>query len=295
MRLAHASRRIATRSKGEEFHNPAPSACSRRYSMLIPALIPLINSVGQEARLWRDEATLYGRRVVEAVKPPLPSSPAQNASSAGPPIDAEFASAYLKALRDAAGDAVAAFDQEVSALETRELPSFRAISACGHCGDIKGPAGLADRSYFDFQAYIRAKALLRVTCRVRVDNVDDQPDVTSLEKSRLACIDAVRLAVGERVLAHVFAEVEAGDAEAAGIAPSITFLGGDDLLSTSPDLDSIRRGLRALLKYLKSSGGLHFALLLKWVIAPANGVICIEFPWTECYELSLMCLTGLTA
>jgi hypothetical protein len=153
----------------------------------------MLDSLKGEASLWQQEAQLYGRKAATALGSPeagerAPSS--AETAAAGPPLqlDAGLAAALLgaplQALRQqqqqqggsrrqqaAALPAevlglLPAFDeqryqQDYAALLQQELPYFQKAGSCGHCGATNSPEALADRAWFDFQAYIQYKALGR--------------------------------------------------------------------------------------------------------------------------------------
>lgn len=225
---------------------PAQSAvCTRRFSLALFAAVPIVDAVGNEARLWKQELELYGRRSGDAVNGALsgvlPPKPTISANQGQAPLHAQFAAALLASIYAAAGPRAAEVNLEAKALAARELPAFQQAGTCGHCGTIKGPAGLKDRDFFDFQTYVGEKALVRL---FRDDASGDA-----------AYIDRLRTAMGDRILKHILSEVDVGEAEAVGITPFRAFATSTTaLLSASPDLDSIRGGVRALLNYFKKKG-----------------------------------------
>jgi hypothetical protein len=218
----------------------------RLLSLSSLALLPgLGDAIGTEARLWREEAALYWRRAAAALSL---DGPAALPPASSLRLDAEFAAALLAALRVPLTNAAStqAYVEEYRRLRERELPYFQEAGTCGHCGTAAGPAGLTDRSYFDFESYVGWKALFEVSRPVG----DDAGDGAGWR-------GALRLRVGEAVLQHVLKEVDLGDAEAGAISP-IRPSGSDDaLLSASPELDSIRRGVTALLRYFRKKGELR--------------------------------------
>ena len=235
--------------------------CNRRLSLVGFAALPLVDALGGEARLWRQEADLYRRRSGEALFSPSSGATIQPSSGR---IDAEFASALLAALRKAAGRDTAAFDAECALLRAQELPFFKEAGTCGHCGTKSGPAALADKDYFDFECYIRSKALLKLcgptaAPAAAAAAAPDAPPVSEpilamyAAVDRSACISNLRVAVGDAILKHILDEVDVGDAEAAGLSP-MRPTASDALLSASPELDSIRGGVRALLRYFRKKG-----------------------------------------
>jgi hypothetical protein len=238
----------ASAQKRPEIHKTSQKesafAFTRRYSFALFGAVPLIDAVKQEGDMWRAEAEFYRRRGGEALSSVLPSS-SKDKSTTKPKkikqLDAEFAAAMLDALLRAAGPEALAVQKYADALAAKELPSYQEAGTCGHCGTKTGPSALKDKDYFDFQAYVRSKALVR-SCG------GGSPTDTK-------CVDQLRIAVGDSILQHILSEVDVGEAEAVGISPFRAFsVTSADLLSASPELDSIRRGVRALLKYFERKG-----------------------------------------
>lgn len=240
------------------------------FSFLIPSMLPLLQMIEQEARLWGQEVGFYRHQLLEKIhtEDSASSLAAETRSRRRriPPIDADFASAYLQALRKAAGPSNrAAFDETMRSLYARELPEFERRGACGHCGRTIGPAALKDHEFFDFQAYVYGKALLMIRCsqgpssnstEKREDSIGEEEEVIQAKQK---CIDELRLVVGDDLLKHIFRDIAANDAEAAGISPGLSLSPSfDDLFSESPELANVRQALRTLLQYLRRSGG--FAL-----------------------------------
>lgn len=222
------------------------NACTRRFSLALFAASPILDVVGNEARLWKQELELYGRRGGDAVNGALggvlPPKATISATQGHVPLDAEFAATLLACILAAAGPKATAVQAEASALAARELPAFEKAGTCGHCGTITGPAALKDRDYFDFQTYVMGKALVRL-CR------DDDSG------SGAPSIDRLHKAMGDKILKHILSEVDVGEAEAVGITPFRAFATSTiALLSASPDLDSIRGGVQALLRYFVKKG-----------------------------------------
>ncbi|KAL4537669.1 hypothetical protein Ndes2437B_g08778 [Nannochloris sp. 'desiccata'] len=234
---------------------PKEPTYTRRYSFAFFGAIPIVDAVGNEAKMWKQEAEFYRRRGGEALTNTLggvlpSSSKGSNAAAKSIKIkqlDAEFADAMLDALLRAAGPDALSVQKYADALTTKELPFYREAGTCGHCGTKTGPSALKDRDYFDFQAYVRGKALIR-SCGGGAPGASGGVTDTT-------CIDQLRIAVGDSVLQHILSEVDVGEAEAVGISPFRAFSATTaDLLSASPELDSIRRGVRALLKYFERKG-----------------------------------------
>jgi hypothetical protein len=150
----------------------------------------LLDSLKEEASLWQQEAQLYGRKAATALGSPEAGDSAPSAAdmaAAGPPLqlDAGLAAALLaaplRALQQQQGassrqQAAALpaevlgllpaideqrYQQDYAALLQQELPYFQIAGSCGHCGTTSGSEALADRAWFDFQAYIQYKALGR--------------------------------------------------------------------------------------------------------------------------------------
>lgn len=228
------------------------------------AALPLVDAVGNEARLWSQEADLYRRRAGESLAGILPKPPPAKPPSSIVSIDAEFASALLAAVRSAAGQDARVVDEVARSLRIQELPFFKEAGTCGHCGTKSGPSALSDRDYFDFEAYIRCKALLDL-CPVpagppppAIEGTDEASAPVSAasgpaDASRAECLTSLRAEMGDAILHHILDEVDVGGAEAAGIAPTRPIL-NDALLSASAELDSIRKGVQALLKYFRKKG-----------------------------------------
>ena len=207
--------------------------------------------------MWTQEFGFYRRRLQESMLPMDLPNPATLRRRKIPPIDADFASAYLQSIRLAAGsENLEAFDARMRALYTQELPRFAELNACGHCGKRVGPAALQDHDFFDFEAYVYGKALL-MTCCLKSHEAESEgiamEGATNRERDK--CLNQLRVAIGDRLIKHIFKEIEANDAEAAGIAPGLSISSTfDDLFSESPELPNVRQALRSLFKYLRRSG-----------------------------------------
>jgi len=234
---------------------------TRRSSFAFLASIPIVDAVGNEANMWKQEADFFRRRGGEALSNtlggvlPSSSKASKGAANQRKQLDAEFAAAMLDALLRAAGPEALSVQKFGDALATKELPFYKEAGTCGHCGKKTGPSALKDRDYFDFQAYVRSKALVR-SCGGG-GNGDAPGGVTDTK-----CIDQLRIAVGDSILQHILSEVDVGDAEAVGISPFDLFSAATlDLLSASPELDSIRRGVGALLKYFERKGEVEIQLI----------------------------------
>ena len=221
-----------------------PAPCTRRFSLAFFAALPIVDAIGNEAQLWKQEVDLYKRRGGEAVSNALagvlpsskPTAPRTRLGRSS--IDAEFASALLTSIFIAAGSKAASVKTDADFLAAQELPLFQNAGTCGHCGTTSGPSALKDRDYFDFLAYSRGKSLLKNF------SGGDESD-----------IDYLRLEIGEAILDHILSEIDVGEAEAVGISPFRAFATTSvALLSASPELDSIRGGVRALLNYFQRKG-----------------------------------------
>jgi len=176
----------------------------------------------------------------------------------------------LTSVRKAAGGQTSEFETLSSKLRSQELPFFQQAGTCGHCGAKSGPSALSDRDYFDFEAYIQSKALLNTMCPASTTvggyaggSGENQMESEALLKQsktpfspREQCAQKIRNTMGDAILAHILDEVDVGDAAAAGIAPQRPN-NNDALLSASPELDSIRRGCAALLRYFQKKGALY--------------------------------------
>jgi hypothetical protein len=254
----HVSRINACSQRQETSRRQEPTYLfTRRYSFAIFGAVPILdavqNAAKNEANMWQQEADFYRRRGGEALNNTfggvLPSSSSKASNAAAKPkkikrLDAEFAAAMLDALLRAAGPEALAVQKYADALATKELPFFQEAGTCGHCGTKTGPSALKDKDYFDFQAYVRSKALIRSCGSGAKGGATDTN-----------CVDQLRIAVGDSILQHILSEVDVGEAEAVGISPFRAFSATTaDILSASPELDSIRRGVRALLKYFERKG-----------------------------------------
>lgn len=217
----------------------APTSQTRRYSLTTLLAVPFFDAIKNEARMWTEEAEYYVRQGTGAIQSnshinhDLPLAP--TLSKPLPKLNPEFASALLMAIDTCAGAQSQQYSELCRVLREQELANFQSAGACGHCGTTQGPLALADRDYFDFESYVRGKALLSVK------------DSAGIPKS------AVQLTTGELILKHILKEIDVGDAAASGIAP-IRPSGDDALLSASPELDSFRPGVRNLFKYFRRKG-----------------------------------------
>ena len=254
---------------------PIEPTYTRRYSFAFFAAIPIVNAVGNEANMWKQEAEFYRRRGGEALTNTLGGvfpSPSQGSKGAATSnqikqLDAEFAAAMLDALLRAAGPEALSVQKYADALAAKELPFYKEAGTCGHCGTKSGPSALKDRDYFDFQAYVRSKALVRSCGGGR--GGDAPGGVTDIK-----CIDQLRIAVGDSILQHILSEVDVGEAEAVGISPFRAFSAATaDLLSASPELDSIRRGVHALLKYFERKGEIESQYIWLFIVHTAGSIL----------------------
>ena len=237
------------RSNPPALARPAPQVpiCTRRFSIALFAAAPILDAVGNEARLWKQELEFYSRRGGDAVNdalsgvlPPKPPAPANQGQRK---LDAQFAVTLLSAMLVAAGPKAGVVQAEGIAFASRELPAFQQAGTCGHCGTVSGPAAVKDRDYFDFQAYARGKTLVRL-CSEYGDPEGGQES-----------IDHIRMVMGDSILRHILSVVDVNEAEAVGITPFRAFTANATaLLSASPELDSIRGGVRALLNYFEKKG-----------------------------------------
>lgn len=242
--------RVDIRSRPKNHHNgqqhtqerrlqqSAPTTQTRRYSLTTLLALPLIDGIKNEARMWTEEAAYYVRQGANALQsashsPNVPLAPTQSKTFSQ--LNPEFASALLTALDTCAGAQSQEYLELCQVLREQELSNWRSASACGHCGTTQGPLALSDRNFFDYESYIRGKALL------------------SVKQSAGIPKNAVQLTTGELILKHILREIDVGDAAASGIAP-IRPTGDDALLSASPELDSFRPGVRNLFKYFRRKG-----------------------------------------
>lgn len=160
-------------------------------------------------------------------------------------MDAEFANVLILSLSTVAGTTrVEEYQQRCAELRELALPRYRDGRACGHCGSVSGRRAFRDAAYFDFETYIRGKAILQMA--------------PSDDRKRDTYIRNATIAVGSSILKHIVEETYTEDAEQMGISPffSLEALNNrkDSLLSASPDLDSIRQGIKSLLEYFVRKG-----------------------------------------
>lgn len=232
---------------------------SRRMSLVtfiagIPGIDAIAKGIGSEASLWKQEFEYYGNKFIPR---------GERRQMRGPPgmnkrrLDAEFANVLIRAMDAAAGiTRLEEYRQRVDELIEKELPRFREAQACGHCGIVQGRGSYGDAAYFDFQTYIRGKVLLQMAPKIPTDTVDAEEEDYAYRK-RDTYIRNARIAIGSYVLKHILEEIYTEDAEAMGISPffSVTAANSkDSLLSASPDLDSIRAGVKSLLEYFQRKG-----------------------------------------
>ena len=231
-----------------------PSHLTRRNSLAFFAALPVLDAVGNEARLWKQEAELYFRRSGEAINTSfgdfLPRrSPPSPSESSQIKLNAEFAVAMLAAISKAAGRSAVQLQLDGNKLAEKELPFFQEAGTCGHCGTKPGPSGLKDRDYFDFLTYTRLKALLRLARKEYEDGGGAIIDATAAVEKKL------RDTIGDAILRHILSEVDVGEAAAVGISPfRASGSASVALLGASPELDSIRGGVKALLTYFENKG-----------------------------------------
>jgi len=164
-------------------------------------------------------------------------------------MDAEFANMLVRSMASPAGTTrLEEYQQRCEGLRQSELPGFKDAGTCGHCGGIRGRGAFRDSAYFDFETYIRGKALLQMA-----PSIPDSDDY----RKRDTYIRNANIAIGSFILKHILAEIYTEDAEAMGISPFFSMTAAnskDSLLSASPELDSIRSGVRSLLEYFKRKG-----------------------------------------
>lgn len=172
------------------------------------------------------------------------SSMNSNGFRAGGTMDAEFANVLIRSLSSVAGTTrVEEYTSRCEALREVMLPRFQEAHTCGHCGSVEGRQAFRDAAYFDFETYIRAKAILEMAPE------DD--------RKRDLYIRNATIAIGSSILKHIVEETYTEDAEQMGISPFFSLEAStrkDSLLSASPDLDSIRMGVKSLLNYFVRKG-----------------------------------------
>lgn len=213
---------------------------TRRFSIASIGTIPaILESIHTNATLFTQQLLLAN---VDAQTNRAPHSPSPKDILALP-LDAEFASALLKAIRKAAGSNTDAYDDYFAQLREQELPSFVTAHAC--CGTVEGPAALRKREYFDFIAYIACRSLIMATPRDTQLSTDDAWQSDQLSE--------IQRAVGDAIMRHILDEIDVSDASASAISP-LKPIENDALLSASPELDSTRGGVKALLQYFRRKG-----------------------------------------
>lgn len=223
---------------------------NRRLSFVGLGLLPFAG-LEEEARMWGEEVGFYSRKIQNAL---LNVSGTDSASDSGKKypkraLDAEFGMVLLNAMDKAALQRKEEYLERCEVLRQKELPYFKENGSCGHCGTVKGRAAFADRDYMDFEAYIRGKALLGMAPK----SSREEGEGISVYNDRDYYIENVRIVIGAAIMKHILEEVDFEDASAIGIAPGQA-LGKNDLLSASPELDSIRRGVKSVLNYFKRKG-----------------------------------------
>lgn len=238
---------------------------SRRMSLVtfiagIPGIDAIAKGIGSEASLWKQEFEYYGNKFApRGERRQLRGPPGMNKRR----LDAEFANVLIRAMDAAAGiTRLDEYRQRVDELIEKELPRFREAQACGHCGIVQGRGSYGDAAYFDFQTYIRGKVLLQMAPKIPTDTVNAEEEEYAYRK-RDTYIRNARIAIGSYVLKHILEEIYTEDAEAMGISPFFSVAAAnskDSLLSASPDLDSIRAGVKSLLEYFQRKGTLFTTL-----------------------------------
>lgn len=162
-------------------------------------------------------------------------------------MDAEFANTLVDAMTAVAGTTrVGEFQLRCAEIRAQELPAYQSEDACGHCGQRKDPGAFRDPSYFDFETYVRGKALLQM-------NTGAAGDVAK----RDLYIRNANIAIGSYILKKILEERYTEDAERTGISPffSVAAMRSEDnLLSASSDLESVRAGVKTLLDYFQRRG-----------------------------------------
>ena len=162
-------------------------------------------------------------------------------------MDAEFANTLIDAMTAVAGTTrVGEFQLRSSEIRAQKLPAYQSEEACGHCGQRKDPGAFRDPSFFDFETYVRGKALLQM-------NTGAEGDGTKRE----LYIRNANIAIGSYILRKILEERYTEDAERTGISPffSVAAMRSEDnLLSASPDLESVRAGVKTLLDYFQRRG-----------------------------------------
>ena len=250
---------------GSDQKNRRGTNQSRRLSVLgLWATIPLLNGLGQEARMWRDEMEYYRRKMTNAIDktvfadPTASSKPKPNQKVAKK-LDAKFAATLIESMDSAAGDSKEEYRTVCDQLRRREIVEFQKAGTCGHCGSQRGLAAYSDRDYFDFETYIRGKALLQMAPRVSENEADKEEYVRKIQ-----------LSMGSSIYRYILRDVDIEGAAAVGIAPGGA-VSRDNLLSASPDLDSIRKGVAAILEYFRQKGTAF--MYVKCVFRPVGIVV----------------------
>ena len=168
-------------------------------------------------------------------------------------MDAEFANTLINAMTAVAGTTrTGEFQLRCAELRTEQLPVYQSMGACGHCGQRKDPGAFRDPQFFDFETYVRGKALLQMNTGGVVGAEDDVN-----EAKRDLYIRNANIAIGSYILRKILEERYTEDAERAGISPffSVAAMRSEDsLLSASPDLESVRAGVKTLLEYFQRRG-----------------------------------------
>ena len=162
-------------------------------------------------------------------------------------MDAEFANTLIDSMTAVAGTTrVGEFQLRCAEIREQELPKYQSEDRCGHCGQRKDPGAFRDPQYFDFETYIRGKALLQMNTGA----VDD-------DEKRDLYIRNANIAIGSYILKKILEERYTEDAERAGISPFFSVAATrseDSLLSASPDLESVRAGVKTLLDFFQRRG-----------------------------------------
>ena len=219
--------------------------CSRRETLCVHAK-------GRHTHGAQSES----RRVTLVFLAGVPSLALSTDSSAGSLssrklMDAEFANMLVQSMASPAGTTrLEEYHQRCDELRRSELPRFKEAGACGHCGATHGRGAFRDSAYFDFETYIRGKALLQMAPSIRDDDHNGY-------RKRDTYVRNANIAIGSFILKHILAEIYTEDAEAMGISPFFSMTAAnskDSLLSASPELDSIRSGVKSLLEYFKRKG-----------------------------------------
>jgi hypothetical protein len=161
-------------------------------------------------------------------------------------MDAEFANTLMDAMTSVAGTTrVGEFQLRCAEIRAQKLPAYQSEDACGHCGQRKDPGAFRDPSYFDFETYVRGKSLLQMNTGA---NDDAKRDLY---------LRNANIQMGSYVLKKILEERYTEDAERTGISPffSVAAMRSEDnLLSASPDLESVRAGVKTLLDYFQRRG-----------------------------------------